>query len=307
MTTPVVLVTGFLGSGKTTLLRRLAEEESRRRLFLVNEFSSVNLDGELIRTAGSSPVMDIVGGSIFCRCKVTEFVEVLRRACGVIAEQAIEEVVIEASGMADPRTMETLLRETGLASDYRLVRVVTVVDPGRFLKLAGMVPVVEAQIQAADVVLLNKADLYSEARMAEAEAVLRRIAPAVPVVRVTRCAVSLNDLPVRGRQLPAGEQGATARDPLFATLEIPMGEVGGYERLCEAMEMVRPYLYRVKGVARRADGVTEIWEETGHGLERRPAPPDLRPTPLVVVCRRGMEETVRQQLVAPSFSQGSNG
>jgi G3E family GTPase len=300
MTTPVLLVTGFLGSGKTTLLRRLATEGSRRRLFLVNEFSPIDVDGELMRVAGASPVMDIVGGSIFCRCKVTEFVEVLRRARGVIAEQAIEELVIEASGMADPRAMETLLRETGLANDYRLVRVVTVVDPGRFLKLVGMVPVVEAQIQAADVVLLNKVDLYSEALMAEAEAVLRRSAPTVPVVRVTRCAVSLDDLPDRHRPSPGEEHGATARDPLFATLEIPMEEVGGYERLREALEAVRPYLYRVKGVVRRADGSREIWEETGHGLERSPAPSDVAPTPLVVVCRRGKEEWVLRRLVRAS-------
>ena len=62
---PLVLTTGFLGSGKTTLLRRIAERESGSRLvFLVNEFSQLDVDAKLLETEGLEAV-SIAGGSIF--------------------------------------------------------------------------------------------------------------------------------------------------------------------------------------------------------------------------------------------------
>ena len=73
------LVTGFLGSGKTTYLRRLVEQYRGRRLvFLVNEFSPVDVDGPVLRSA-EDDVVSLPGGSIFCTCLVTQFVHTLER------------------------------------------------------------------------------------------------------------------------------------------------------------------------------------------------------------------------------------
>ncbi|MBT7301374.1 MAG: GTP-binding protein, partial [Victivallales bacterium] len=46
---PLVLATGFLGSGKTSFLRGVAQRECTRHLvFLVNEFSPLDVDGAVV-------------------------------------------------------------------------------------------------------------------------------------------------------------------------------------------------------------------------------------------------------------------
>ena len=118
-TTPIWLVVGFLGAGKTTLLRRLVHHANGRGLlFIVNEFSAVDVDAGLVEREGGT-ALAVAGGSIFCRCLVTEFISTLSRVSEGIPMRTGEilqpqGVVIEASGMADPRSMKRLLQESGL-------------------------------------------------------------------------------------------------------------------------------------------------------------------------------------------------
>ena len=51
------MVTGFLGSGKTTLLRHLLSEAHQRLAVVVNEFGTVGLDGDLLKTCGFALMM----------------------------------------------------------------------------------------------------------------------------------------------------------------------------------------------------------------------------------------------------------
>ncbi|MDH3982239.1 MAG: hypothetical protein OES84_04980, partial [Kiritimatiellaceae bacterium] len=71
---PICLITGFLGTGKTTLLKRIVEENRDRKwIYLVNEFSALDVDGAIV-SAENPDVISIPGGSIFCKCLVTEFI-----------------------------------------------------------------------------------------------------------------------------------------------------------------------------------------------------------------------------------------
>ncbi|MGL1489016.1 GTP-binding protein, partial [Vibrio parahaemolyticus] len=56
---PATVITGFLGAGKTTLIRHLIETARGRRLALViNEFGTVGVDGELLRSCGAPDCSD---------------------------------------------------------------------------------------------------------------------------------------------------------------------------------------------------------------------------------------------------------
>jgi len=110
---PIGLVAGFLGSGKTTLLARWAERHRGRKLvYLVNDLGTVNVDTAWLEQHHER-VASIPGGSIFCRCLVTEFLARLREVIERhdTPESPVEGVVIEASGMANPLVMADLLRE----------------------------------------------------------------------------------------------------------------------------------------------------------------------------------------------------
>ena len=105
--TALSLVTGFLGSGKTTYLRRLVNQYRDRRLvFLVNEFSPVDIDGPLLGSV-EDDVLSLPGGSIFCTCLVTEFISTLKSIPERFGREApVEGVIIEASGIANPKVVE---------------------------------------------------------------------------------------------------------------------------------------------------------------------------------------------------------
>ena len=72
---PLSLVTGFLGSGKTTFLKHMAPRlASRRIVYLVNDFSALDVDGAVLSEIGPN-VVSIPGGSIFCKCLVGDFIQ----------------------------------------------------------------------------------------------------------------------------------------------------------------------------------------------------------------------------------------
>ena len=58
---PVTVITGFLGAGKTTVLRHLLTQSGQRLAVMVNEFGTVGLDGDLIRSCGFCPEEEVEG------------------------------------------------------------------------------------------------------------------------------------------------------------------------------------------------------------------------------------------------------
>lgn len=294
--TPLLLITGFLGSGKTTLLRRIAERARDRRLiFLVNEFSSVDVDGALARATAGAPVLSIAGGSIFCRCKATDLIETLRALHSRAVLDRREGVVVEASGMADPRALTPLLAEARLDGDFRVARIVAVVDPGRYLKVRQTLVAADAQIAAADLVLLNKSDLYPPETQALAEAAVRTVNPPADVRRAVRGDVEFDwfpDAPVSSATAPL----APCRDPNFETFTLDAGPSPDFEEWRRRLATVREDVYRVKGIVGSPDGRLRLWEDAGHGLNEADAPAGVEPTRLVVICRGGGSGRVRAAL-----------
>ena len=66
ITTPVILLTGFLGSGKTTLLNRLlADDRMAGTAVVVNEFGSISVDHDLVY-AGREGYVTTSSGCLCC-------------------------------------------------------------------------------------------------------------------------------------------------------------------------------------------------------------------------------------------------
>jgi G3E family GTPase len=191
--TSLWLVAGFLGAGKTSLLKHLAASRSNEPLvFLVNEFAAQDVDGILLETglapAGLSTsqrphqVKAIPGGSIFCACLASEFIQHLRQIAD--GDPPVPRVIVEASGLANPLVIEQLLAESKLGQAFSLDCIVAMVDPGSFLKLQTTLPNVVDQIKAADVVAINKTDLYPESVLCETELEIGQLNPTASLTRV---------------------------------------------------------------------------------------------------------------------------
>ena len=279
-TTPIWLVVGFLGAGKTTVLRRLVHHANGRGLlFIVNEFSAVDVDAGLVEREGGTAIA-VAGGSIFCRCLVTEFISTLSRVSEGIPMRTGEilqpqGVVIEASGMADPRSMKRLLQESGLDKRFHVAGVTTVVDPGMLMKLLLVLPNIRGQIESADLILLNKTDLHAPETIAKVQEKIAMINPNAQIVRCTHGNVSPDIILADGLAARI-EQMDTAfglcKDPNFEREVVTFDAPVTTASLKALFAGTEDGLYRAKGSIRTTEGWFYLDWSAGR-LTLEPCPP----------------------------------
>ena len=180
--TPVVVVTGFLGSGKTTLVNRLIRKEADS-LVIVNEFGEVPVDHHLLESSEERTVA-LPNGCLCCRLRgdleETLIGAAMRRRRGEIA--GFDRVIVETSGLADPGPVaQTLFADQALGRDFKLGPIVTVVDAADRDNRKSSPEIANAQIAAADVIVLSKADRVGDfSAVAEEVRALNPQAPCVP-------------------------------------------------------------------------------------------------------------------------------
>jgi G3E family GTPase len=274
---PIVLVTGFLGSGKTTLLRRWMREHAHRRLaYLVNEFSATDVDGAILE-ADDDKVVAVPGGSIFCTCLVTEFIGRLRKLHSEHhrPESPLEMLIIEASGMANPRVVGDMLRETGLDAHYLLHAVLTLVSPQTFPKLMATLPNVAAQVEAASLVIINRVDTATEEQLTQTLSLLAPLAPDTPIIKTQFAAIDLDELPAMEARELHGEY-AKCRDPNYTSTAVAFSTPPKLETLLKNLQIISPHLYRAKGVLETDQG-RHLVELAAGTITATPT--NLHPTP----------------------------
>lgn len=290
---PLSLITGFLGSGKTTLLRRIIQRyRGRRFAYLVNEFSSLDVDGQLLATEGE-PIICLPGGSIFCKCLVTSFIRQLREIAELHnrPDEPLEGLVIEASGIADPKVVGQMLEETRLDQYYRLASVVSIVDPASFLALRETLPNIAGQIEASHLAIVNKADLFDEPRLTEVEAAVRTINPAIEIVRSAFCSVDLDPFAPRAPRHLDG-QYAPCADPHYARMVLRTDGPVAIDRLLARIREAGPDIYRAKGFACTGDETLYI-DVSATETATRAATENVKGTELALIVKPGSEERVR--------------
>jgi G3E family GTPase len=264
MRIPLCLVTGFLGSGKTTFLKRIVERRRDEKIvYLVNEFSTADIDGSLVE-AEDVRTVSLPGGSIFCKCLVGEFIDQLdalpRRFHA--DEEPVVGVVVEATGIANPMVVDRLLDETGLREVYDLANIVTIVDPHSFPRLLQTLPNVIAQVRAADWVIINKIDRFEREAIDRMETEVRRLNESARVVRTSYCDV---DVPLFEPAPPRELVGDYAKcaDPNYAPRQIYLSGTVNVDALTGALRALGDDLYRAKGFLRTPEGMRYLDASTG--------------------------------------------
>ena len=187
--TPVTIVTGFLRSGKTTLISDvLGQTPDRRLAVLVNEFGEKNVDGQILRAEQLEhcEILDLEGGLI-AYADHDAFLPTLRELQR--RRHRFDHVLIETSGLAVPTAVCVVLESPEFAADFVLDATLAVVDTplllGQAFEPDGSAPqdavqtLFDAQLEQADVVVLNKIDRLSEYDLLRAEGDVRARAPKV--------------------------------------------------------------------------------------------------------------------------------
>jgi len=193
---PVTVLTGYLGAGKTTLLNRiLSENHGKRYAVVVNEFGEIGIDNDLI-VESDEEIYEMNNGCICCtvRGDLIRVVEGLTKRPG-----GFDGILVETTGLADPAPVaQTFFMDEDVRAKSRLDAVIAVADAKHLTARLKDAPEAEDQIGFADVILLNKTDLVSEAELADIEGRIRVINPHAVVHRTERCAVPLDLVLDRG-------------------------------------------------------------------------------------------------------------
>lgn len=179
---PVIVVAGFLGSGKTSLLNHLLRGDHGVRIgVIVNDFGAVNVDSMMVAGQVDSTV-SLSNGCLCCAVDVGELDSMLDRLTRPRSD--IDVIVVEASGLAEPRTLVRMI----LGSENPGIGyggLVVLVDGSEFATTRRRHPELDVHVRMADLVVLNKIDLLTDAAAAEMRAAVTALNGRSPVLETT--------------------------------------------------------------------------------------------------------------------------
>lgn len=169
---PITIITGFLGSGKTTLLNHILNNRQDLKVaILVNEFGDINIDSQLL-VSMDEDMVELSNGCICCTINdglVDAIYRVLER------DDAVDYMVIETTGVADPLPIILTFLGTELRDLTRLDSIVTVVDSETFTPDHFDSEAAFKQIAYGDVTILNKTDLADPDQIQNLEAYISTV------------------------------------------------------------------------------------------------------------------------------------
>ena len=228
---PTILLAGFLGSGKTSTLKHLLENNQNIRIgTIVNDVASVNIDAKLISNSDSNNdnridsmadgVVELQNGCACCSLADELLTSVERLTEG--GKRELDAIVVELSGVADPVAVRDNWEQAKIQGHPAtqladLKRTVTLVDsstfgtdwmtfdvagereswtePGDDCSAVRKVPELLAeQVEAANLLLINKIDLAGEKQVKVASGLARGLNENASIMEVEFGKVDVKEL-----------------------------------------------------------------------------------------------------------------
>ena len=218
---PVTVLSGFLGAGKTTLLNHvLHNKEGLKVAVIVNDMSEVNVDANLVKSENTlsrteEKLVEMSNGCICCTLREDLMVEVERLA----KEDRFDYLLIESTGISEPvpvaQTFSFVDEENGIdLSEFSYIdTMVTVVDAFNFFNDFGsserlmdreltdmegdyrtIVSLLTDQIEFANVIILNKADLVTKETIGVLRSTIKKLNPAAKIIESSFSKVSPKEI-----------------------------------------------------------------------------------------------------------------
>jgi len=258
---------GYLGAGKTTLLNRLLHDNQGLRIaLLINDFGAINIDSALIETQTDQQI-NLTNGCVCCGLTdgFDAAIDQLKTA-----STPPDHIVIEASGVADVHS----LAQYGKAPGLKLDAIVVIADATSVRKKARdkyVAKTVTRQLQAADLLLLNKIDLVNQERAQAIENWLRDLTGDVPIVATEFCKLPQTLLLGTGSGSKHAHQSSVEDDlaavehqhhETYATWSFASDRVLDYDQACAMLKDFPTDLLRGKGFIVTDQGTLE-WHKVG--------------------------------------------
>ena len=336
---PTTVFTGFLGAGKTSLIRNLLREASGRRIALiVNEFGDIGIDRELLLGCGDTgcaedDIIELANGCICCTV-ADDFVPTMQKL--LARDPMPEHVVIETSGLALPKPLIKAFDWPDIRTRVTVDGVIAVVDAAAVRDgLFASDPVAldaqraadpaldhetpleelfEEQLAAADLVVVNKADLLAAVDWpAVEERVRAELRPGVRLVRAEQASVPLgvllglgaaaeDDLASRPSHHDDGDDHEHDEFTSFHLEVPPLSDPDAFAQRLRAAVAAQP-IFRVKGLL-AVDGkpmrlvLQGVGDRLQHHFDRAWRPGEPRRGRLVVIGEQGLDRAALEATLA---------
>lgn len=283
----LVLITGFLGSGKTTFLSNLLRDFNDDKVgVIMNEFGEKGIDGTLIQKNGID-LMELNNGSIFCACIKDNFI----RALAEMTKYDFEYVIVEASGLADPSNIETILASVNKIAEknYDYSGSVCIVDSLFFLQQLQLLPALTRQIQYSSSALVNKTDLQTKDIINEIEIKLLELNNNINIYRTVYCDTNIKDLVNNLSPVDHETQDTTnTRENRPKTLVVKTDETVDFKGLNNFINDVTDSAFRMKGFVNTEKGLFEV-SAVNSQLRISPWDKSREDTNLVIISSVGIK------------------
>ena len=300
---PITVIGGYLGAGKTTLLNALLREPGGRRLgVIVNDFGELGVDASLIAASDGStvPIASLANGCVCCTlgddlgAALTEMSTI---------EPTLDHIIIEASGVADPRSTAAWGTVPPFVPGGTIVLAAAdgVQRMARDRYVGGEVL---RQLAGADLLLITKTDLVRPETVEQVAQWLDTVSDA-PVIDARSGQVDADV--VLGAQVTSAPQAS--RSPLTSAndryerwawnLSWPVAQ-GSLDAFLSELP---PGLLRLKGVVevRNGDGTTAMLLQVVGTTVSLTAVPDVGFTGIEAIGVRDLFEPTRMERSALKY------
>jgi G3E family GTPase len=243
--TPITLITGSLGSGKTTLVKRIVQSFAGPLAVLMNEFGEIAIDSRIVR-GENVEMVELAGGCVCCSL-TGEFEAAVREIIGKIRPRHI---VVEATGVAEADALVYEVEDN--LPEVRLDSVVCIVDAYLTIRYPHMGYTTRTQLEAADILLINKVDLVSQAEVQKVEDQVREFNQNAYLFKTVDCELDTHSLlgfEVTRKRTAVKSSEETAFESFSYTTEALLDR-GKFK---EAMSQLPRNIFRAKGFVRFED------------------------------------------------------
>jgi G3E family GTPase len=308
---PVTLIAGFLGAGKTTLLNRILNGNHGLRIgVLVNDFGDVSIDSQLV-TNIQGETISLANGCICCTIR-DDLVDAVLQL--IDSEAPPDYILTETSGVSDPESAaRALVISTKTATSVALNCILTVVDAEQVLALDDRDEKLAIdQIEAADIVIVNKTELVKAGQLQKLRSWIRTISPQVRVIETTFGQVPLElvfGVEASSRVIARSKAGNEEHDHddhgvSFSSYTWSEDRDLAFQAIYQAFKTLPLSVYRAKGILnlRDVENRRVILQMVGKRVTLTKGEPwdDARPRSQIVVI--GPRGAVNEQELSDLFA-----
>jgi G3E family GTPase len=208
------------------------------------------------------------------------------------SELPIEYLFVEASGKADPSSIEQILNSVigkvkGKEYDYQ--GAVCVVDALNFLEQAEVLLALGRQVAASNLIIINKVDLVDDQILEKVEQHIVNINPSAELLRGSHCKVSTDFLTHKLKRTEFAVYQESCNTPGNRPVAHVINAEGIFDKAVfeDFLQALAPWTLRMKGFFHFKEGWYQV-DTVGNQHELKPTDIHRPVSELVVISSKGL-------------------